>query len=84
MSSFTSHKNPFTTNCVCEKPLIYQGRIISEEDIIQERGGLYTRVDVLTWELWEIQIGAIIEVILGYQDCNNHKKEPMGTLLDQW
>ena len=42
------------------------------------RGGL------LIQGLWESQTEAIIDIRLGDPDCDTHKKEPMGTLLDLW
>ena len=67
-----------------KKPLIHQGRNISEEELLQGRGVLDTRSDVLIQVIEESQDDTIIDVRLGYSDCETHKKESIKTLLDQW
>ena len=71
-------------NYVRIETLTHQGHIILEDEVSQGRGGLETRCDVLIQGLWAIQTKAIIDVRLGYPECDSYKKEPMVTILDLW
>ena len=77
-------RKDFTSHCVRVKPLIHQGRIISEEGVRQGRGGLETRCDVLIWGLWERQTDAIINIIFGDTDTGTYKHEPTEKILFWW
>ena len=43
-----------------------------------------TRGDVIIQGLRESQTESIIDLILGYPDCDPYKNYPMGTLLVWW
>ena len=66
------------------KPLIHQGRIISEEETDHGRGRLETRGDVITQWLWEIQTDAIINIIFEDADADTYKYYTMYKLLAHW
>ena len=59
------------------KPLIYQSRSRSEEEVIHGGVVLETRGDVLIQVLWEIQTEAIGDVIFGDSDDDNYNKDPI-------
>ena len=77
-------RKDFTSHCVRVKPLIHQGRIISEEGVRQGRVRLDTRGDIIIQGLWEIQTDAIIDVRFGDSYMNPYKNEPMYKLLAYW
>ena len=75
----------FTSAPVRAKPLIHQGRKISEIEI---RQGSYkhkdTRGDVMVRGLWDRQVDATIDVKIGDDDADTYKYEPMTALLARW
>ena len=82
---FYLSRRAFTSASVCAKPLIHQGRTISEPEICQGSDKeKETWGGVLLRGLWDCQVGAIIYVKLGDADADSYKYEPTAALLAQW
>ena len=77
-------KLSFPPSCIWGVPFIHQGCSISEEESPLGSGGLYTGGDILIRFLWEINTGAIINVIFGDAYTYTYKYEPMDKLLARW
>ena len=73
----------FPSGDVRAKPLIRQGRIISEGGIRKESDKLEAWRDVMIWGLWYRHTDVIVNVKLGYDDADNYRLEPMEDLLDR-
>ena len=66
---------------VSGKPLIHQGRRISEREIRQGSDILETRGDVLISGLWYRQTGAIINFKLSNDDTDTYRFDPTEKIL---
>ena len=67
-------RRDFTSASVRAEPLIHQGRTSSEQEIRQGSDkDKETRGDVMIQGLWDCQVGAIIDVKLGYADFYMYK-----------
>ena len=77
-------KRTFQQNCIQCKPLIHQGHRRSNNVVRHGRREKYSRGYVLIRGIWERQTDAIIKIRFGDPNCDSYKKEPMGSLIDQW